>query len=166
MRSSERAKSSRCRFSTTLPCASRTTTLTSTRLTRTLNVAGVSRVSTSAAFVSCGGGGAGVAGCAGAFCADTGSAQNMATQKREVINLVRLYTSVCRANLLSAKEAQPRFNFGLHRDAPQVGRRPSCSSQLTYFVRQNIRLRLLRFNHRLGEPGLPQFPHSRRHRGT
>jgi hypothetical protein len=40
-------KSSFLRFGTTLPLASRTTTRTSTRFTRTLNVVGVSRLATS-----------------------------------------------------------------------------------------------------------------------
>src|SRR5215813_7372123 len=68
LRLSVSAKSSLCRFWTTLPVESRTTTRTRTRLTRTRKVAGVSWVATSAAFWSWEGGGAGAVFVGGAGC--------------------------------------------------------------------------------------------------
>src|SRR5580693_9024473 len=64
LRLSATAKSSFFKLGTTLPWASRTTTRTSTRLTRTLKVAGVSWVETSEELLAAGA--AGDAGCAGA----------------------------------------------------------------------------------------------------
>src|SRR5882762_646570 len=51
LRLSDSTKSSFFKFSTTLPCSSRTTTRTSTRFTRTLNVVEESLVTTSAGAV-------------------------------------------------------------------------------------------------------------------
>src|SRR5215468_8190880 len=134
LRSSASAKSSRCKFSTTFPVESRTTTRTRTRLTRTRNVAGESWVATSAVFCSCGAGGAGAGldGPAVCVCAfdwpEFADAESWPLQRRAKANpqaerrlvhfsrllmwLGRTYLPLCRIG--------PRATiFDLHRNTPR-----------------------------------------------
>src|SRR5882762_10327188 len=93
LRLSESWKSSFLRLVTICPLASRTTTRTKTRFTRTRNVGGVSRVETSAvSFAGVGGAGACVSDLAGAPCAwawqATKNTANSAHKRRAYVRRV------------------------------------------------------------------------------